>query len=297
MKKLYIFCFVLFCISIIVNSCNKEDEDAVLSVSSSHLKFTRFYKHKEFTIANSGTTALDWEVTSKPDWVTLSKDEGTVMTPYSITVIADPAMVPAGFGDLRGTITIESNGGTENVDITYLRGEASVSPGEGIGVKFYNPNDALVQGVINLNDPIESVDDLLNNICYFSDSTLGEDIEIYNDITNQNRYYQWCGILLVFNKTSINDLYPDALPDIIDDSIHTVVERIVVIEPYNDLTDREIGIYSSVDDLLSEYASEITDTLNIADTLMDYYLNTLGILFECNDQIGIRDMHIFEPIE
>jgi len=60
---------------------------------------------------------LNWSITSKPEWVSLSKTSGTVEF-WPDTVFISPIYEGLSYGTLNGNIVITSNGGTANIRVS-----------------------------------------------------------------------------------------------------------------------------------------------------------------------------------
>ncbi len=70
-----------------------------------------------FVIRNAGIGSLEWNLTQKPSWLSVSKSSGSVQsTPDSVYLATDTNTLQ--FGTYQGVILIHSNGGDKEVPVT-----------------------------------------------------------------------------------------------------------------------------------------------------------------------------------
>ncbi len=115
MKKINIFSLIaILAITVFLFVCSPtEPEKPYLFVQKLKFNFTKNVTSEKLIISNTGEGKLSWQITSKPDWIEVSKSSGTVTTSRDTVVIT--ANVNQEIGTYSGTITIKSNGG--NIDV------------------------------------------------------------------------------------------------------------------------------------------------------------------------------------
>lgn len=96
-----------------------------LSVSSDNVLIGSGDDAGQFSISNSGDTsqALSFTASSTNGWVTsVTPSSGDVTTmPINVVVDIDRASLPAGTGDISGSVSVTSNGGTATVTLQVVR--------------------------------------------------------------------------------------------------------------------------------------------------------------------------------
>lgn len=94
-------------------------ENPILGVSSTSLDFGEQSTSEEFSITNTGTGTLNWQVTSNKTWLGVSPASGSVTTGQSsITATVNRNGLAPGSYD--GTISITSNGGNQDVQVSMV---------------------------------------------------------------------------------------------------------------------------------------------------------------------------------
>ena len=86
-----------------------------LSVSNRPIQFDFMGGTRRFTVGNSGPPTLTWTVSSNASWITLEPQSGTERG--EVIVEMDPNNMPDGYR--AGTITIDSNAGSHEIDVSY----------------------------------------------------------------------------------------------------------------------------------------------------------------------------------
>jgi formylglycine-generating enzyme len=91
-------------------------EEPILSVNPTSLDFGDAETSKTFTISNTGTGTLTWDITDDSNWITVNPTSSVSPTETDqITVTVNRAGLSS--GDYRGTVSITSNGGDESVTV------------------------------------------------------------------------------------------------------------------------------------------------------------------------------------
>ena len=102
---------------------------AVLSVTPTSLDFGSTETTKTFTISNTGTGTLTWNITDDSNWITVSPASGNTSTATDqITVTVDRSNMASGMH--TGSVSIISNNGTKTVSVSASKEvpDLSVSP-------------------------------------------------------------------------------------------------------------------------------------------------------------------------
>jgi hypothetical protein len=86
----------------------------VLSVSPSTLSFGSSTNQKSFIIANIGGGTLNWSVSCNQPWLSVSPSSGS----GNATVMVSADRNGLNSGNYEASITISSNGGTQNISIS-----------------------------------------------------------------------------------------------------------------------------------------------------------------------------------
>jgi len=109
------FGVTIFFIIGLFSACDPNEEPQ-LAIDKSAINFGADNKADQITLTNSGEGTITWEITQKPDWLSVSKSEGTITSgSESITLIADFSQA---FGEYYAAMIIESNAGNVNIDLT-----------------------------------------------------------------------------------------------------------------------------------------------------------------------------------
>jgi len=91
-------------------------EEPVLSVTPTSLDFGSTETSKTFTINNTGTGILSWDITDDSNWITVDPTSSTSPTETNqVTVTVNRAGLSS--GDYSGTVSITSNGGNKSVTV------------------------------------------------------------------------------------------------------------------------------------------------------------------------------------
>ncbi|MBC8185658.1 BACON domain-containing protein, partial [candidate division KSB1 bacterium] len=102
---------------------------AVLSVTPTALDFGSSETTKTFSISNTGTGTLTWNITDDSNWINVDPTSGTTSTETDqITVTVDRSNMASGAH--TGTVSIISNNGTKTVSVSASKEvpDLSVSP-------------------------------------------------------------------------------------------------------------------------------------------------------------------------
>ncbi len=93
-----------------------QTEDPTLCVSPTSLDFGSVETSKTFDITNCGTGTLTWNITVDSNWISVSPTSGSTTSETDvITVTLNRSGLNP--GDYNGTVTVNSNGGTEQVSV------------------------------------------------------------------------------------------------------------------------------------------------------------------------------------
>jgi N-acetylneuraminic acid mutarotase len=117
MKKTLFYFILIFVILVFFIACSMfESEKSQLSVQPTSIAFTKYANSDVLVISNDGDAELSWEITDKPDWLEVSMSSGKVTTGTDTVVIT--ANINKQVGQYSGTISIESNGGDEEISVS-----------------------------------------------------------------------------------------------------------------------------------------------------------------------------------
>jgi len=232
-----------------------------INIDLSLLNFDRYFYEDKLVINNSGGNELLWEVESLPEWITLSEYSGRVtFRPAEINVRVDFNKVD--YGDYTEDLKIISNGGSHEV-VIYLAYHRMLEVFPGVGAARVGIGDSYdfikkIYGKYEGNSYVELPDKRLKHTIYYYSEGLEFDF-----VTNSP----------VLFGTGDN-IFIRLLP------------------PYDGLTEQNIGIGSTVDEVIATYGEP--DSENTNDRLLIY--NT-GIAFRYDDtRTDVNGMHIF-PVE
>ncbi len=229
-----------------------------IEISQTLFNFDRYYFEEKLVINNSGGNELLWQIESQPAWITVSDYSGRVtFRPNEIFVRVDFSRLD--YGDYNEELKIVSNGGNHEVVIyvSYHR-MLEVFPGEGAArVSLGDSYDFIkkIYGSYEGNSYVELPDKRLKHTIFYYSAGLEFDF-----VTNSP----------VLFGTGDN-LYIRMNP------------------PYDGLTEQNIGIGSSVNDVITTYGQP--DNENTNDRLLFY---NMGIAFKYDDtKTNVTGMHIF----
>jgi len=231
--KLRILLIIIALITILF-SCGKKESSPTgpentapeLSLNTSSLSFSIDNDGAFLIIKNVGGGELSWNIIGKPDWIDISKLSG------QLTNEADTVMVTANtdldIGDYSGEISINSNGGTAVVNIS-LSIEAKIEIFPGIGA-----------AKMKLGDTYNELKQVYGN----PDNRM-----IFEFYYPSDRHYEYWHLLYYYSikATFVVFSYSSSIYD--SDNIITIS----VEYPYDGLTDKLIGIGSSLNDIVVAY--------------------------------------------
>jgi len=245
MKLRILIIFIAF--ATIFFSCGKEDNGPTspenttpkLSLNTLSLSFSIDNDKTFLLITNIGGGELSWEIVGKPEWIDISKLSG------QLTNETDTVMVTANtglnIGDYSWEININSNGGTAVVNIS-LSIEAKIEIFPGIGAAKIKLGDTYGIGAakIKLGDTYSVVEQFYGN----PDRHLI--FELYDPNTGSYVYWHY--------------LYYDSIKAVFEIFNHSssfyesdIIISVKVEYPYDGLTDKLIGIGSSLNDVVVAY--------------------------------------------
>ncbi|NIA13959.1 MAG: hypothetical protein GWP08_07750 [Nitrospiraceae bacterium] len=88
----------------------------LLNVSPTAFSFDTAQTSAPLTITNAGAGALAWSVQSKPDWLTVTPDSGSITEAQVVMLTANLAALAP--GTQQGELILTSNGGTRGLAVT-----------------------------------------------------------------------------------------------------------------------------------------------------------------------------------
>ncbi len=88
-------------------------DEPTLSITPTSLDFGSSETTLPFDVANAGSGDLTWSVTDNQEWISTSPTSGTNYGTVNVSVSRDGLSV----GDYSGTVTVSSNGGTDDVAV------------------------------------------------------------------------------------------------------------------------------------------------------------------------------------
>jgi len=91
-------------------------DEPTLSVAPSVLDFGSFESMMSFTVANAGSGELNWSVADNQDWITTTPSSGVGYGTVNVSISREGLEV----GDYSGSVTVSSNGGTSDLDISMI---------------------------------------------------------------------------------------------------------------------------------------------------------------------------------
>jgi len=238
------------------SSC--ENDSPGLKVDPSSLSFTSDMYEAQIILTSDNESELSWEVQSKPDWIDLSKQSGTLVTRTdTILVTADIGMEIGNYSD---DIIIKYDDKEIKVSVSLeITHKIEIFPGVGAAK-------------INLRDPLSKV------------------IEVYGQYDHAYEFR-----LFYPNETEpfeIHDLYiyddikaefrGRGTPE--DGFAEFEVIIIKVGAPYDGLTEELIGIGSSIDDVVAAYGQPTVIEDDFWKSGNGYYkYKSIGIYFEYDE--------------
>ncbi len=246
MKSVYYFrALCLFAIVLIAAGCNNSTEPqmAQISINTNSLSFTQMDSQKIIVISNPGDPALHWTITSKPDWLTVSKFLGEVKSAPDTVLTTAGIQTPV--GNYSGKIVIEYNGGIQEISISYsVQFNVAVFPGE-------------EAAEIKLGETYNWIIDVHG----FSDTF----ITVFDNngaITGHIVLYQSLGIEFLVEGMELTPEFTNP------------VRRIMLKSPYDGVTDRFVGISNSLREVENAYG-----TPDAIDSTSGCYEYSAGIRF------------------
>ncbi|MCD4663688.1 MAG: hypothetical protein K8R68_00360 [Bacteroidales bacterium] len=264
MKKLtsfYLFCFTLMIIIAMIscdkdNSTGPENNNPKIEISSTSnpLEFSNDELEKKIIISNKGGGELNWEATSNPEWIILSKSTGLINDiPDTIDVTVDFAKVT--YGIHTDKIKIQSNGGNLEIDVN-LAFDAAIIPGVSIaGIELGTTYLTLMAnlGIENAGFALQSNGDWYHYLWYLQTLGLTFRFTSNSSDTPYNGKTDFISVRIPYNGT-----------------------------PYNGTTDKYIGIGSSKDEVINAYGQSY-----IVESIEDIFPSENYDTY-CYDNLGIK---------
>ncbi len=233
-----------------------------IGITQTLFNFDRFFYEEILVITNSGGNELLWQIESQPAWITVSETNGRVTDkPDEIVVRVDFGKID--YGDYNEDLKITSNGGNHEI-VIYLSYHRMLEVFPGVGAARISLGDSYdyikkIYGSYEGNSYVELPDKRLKHTIYYYSFGLEFDF-----VTNSPVLYG-----------TGDNIYMRLAP------------------PYDGLTEQNIGIGSTVDEVITAYGQP--DDENTGEHLLLY--NT-GIAFKYNDtRTKVTGMHIFPPPE
>ncbi len=251
---------------IISFSCKKDEElNPNISINIKSLSFSSELDKNYLIISNSGKSELFWNISDKPDWINPSKSYGQISTGTDSILIT--ANTDLDIGNYSGKIKIESNGGTAIVDV-FLSVEYKIEIYPGVEA-----------AKIKLGETYSKVDEIYGE----PDSHLL--IEIYYPSTGVYKYLHF----LYYNSVkAVFEIINYTSGFYMDDKIISIQ----VEYPYDGLTDKLIGIGSSLSDVIAAYGQP-----PYINTDYDYYkYGSSGISFYYENE-HVTEIEIYYPVD
>jgi hypothetical protein len=239
-------------------SVSLANEAPVLRITNTNLNFDRHYSVETVTIENAGGSQLIWKITAMPQWLWSSKSEDTLRTP-SDNIFFSVDLASAPYGDFNEVVTIESNGGNAEI-LVYLSYHrvVEVFPGQGAAGMDIGGTFGHLKALYG--NPIDNIE------------------EISEDVIRHNLMYPERGLTFVI----ITEGHSVILSE-------DIIQTITVEAPYDGITDKNIGIGSSIADVETAYGAP--DENNAGER---FYKYNIGIIFTYNSSSGlVNKMTIF----
>lgn len=233
--------FILF-----FSSCEKEKDKPILNVNPSSLFFTQDNGEAYIVITNTGENELSWEIVNAPAWITVSKLNGQITTEAD-SILFTINTIELDLGEYSDEIIINSNGGNVKVKITLLI-EHKIEIFPGIGA-----------AKVELGDTYKRIKEIYG----IPDYTLTA--YYFSGYYAHFLYYK--SVKATFTIKNLSSTVDD-----LDD-----VQNIAVQAPYDGMTEKLIGIGSSLDEVISAYGQPAL----IEDTIYRY--KWIGIDFYFNE--------------
>ncbi|NQU68886.1 MAG: carboxypeptidase regulatory-like domain-containing protein [Candidatus Marinimicrobia bacterium] len=89
-------------------------DEPTLSVAPSILEFGSSESTMSFTVANAGSGELNWSVSDNQEWITTSPSSGVGYGTVNVSISREGLEI----GDYSGSVTVSSNGGTGDIEIS-----------------------------------------------------------------------------------------------------------------------------------------------------------------------------------
>jgi hypothetical protein len=100
-----------------VSITNKPPENPILFVYPEQLDFDSTKTTMQLVIKNAGTGTLTWQITKNQDWLNVSPSSGTGDATVNVSIDRNKISNP---GTYTGILTVNSNGGTKQVNVKAL---------------------------------------------------------------------------------------------------------------------------------------------------------------------------------
>ena len=227
-------------------SVSLANEAPVLRLTNTNLNFDRHYSVETVTIENAGGSRLIWKITAMPQWLWISKAEDTLRS-ASDNILFAVNLASAPYGDFNEVVTVESNGGNAEI-LVYLSYHRVVEVFPGQGAASMNIGDTFGQLKALYGNPIDDIEQL------------SEDVILHN--------------LMYPDRGLTFEIITEGHSIILNEDI---IQRIIVESPYDGITDKSIGIGSSIAEVETAYG--VPDENNAA---ARFYLYNIGIIFTYN---------------
>jgi hypothetical protein len=227
-------------------SVSLANEAPILRITNTNLNFDRHYSVETVIIENVGGSQLIWNITTKPEWLWSSKS-GDTLRSESENVLFAVDLQAAPYGDFNEIVPIESNGGNSSIQVylSYHR-EIEVFPGQ--GAAGINIGDTFGHLKVLYGNPIDNIEEI------------GEDVILHH---------------LMYPERGLTfDLITEGHSIILNED---VIQSIIVESPYDGITDKNIGIGSSIAEVETAYGAP--DENNAGER---FYKYNIGITFTYN---------------
>jgi len=122
MKTRIISLFIISSVFVLLfASCRKDDRPAQLHTDSQEIIFKKNETVQYFGITNMGNTAMDFQVSTNDDFLSLSPANGIIGFNQIAKIQVNADIANLGYGLHEGSIHVNSNGGSRFVDVTIFK--------------------------------------------------------------------------------------------------------------------------------------------------------------------------------
>lgn len=245
-----------------------DDQSEVFSVTLDHseselklgmpiLIFDRAHLTHHITLLNMGTSKLEFQIGSIPEWIRVDTTAGAfVEGPAQIRCIADPSTMT--YGEYSNQIEISSNAGAKSITVLFTYDRL---------IEVY-PGYAVAR--INLGDTVGEIRNRLGDPDW-----IGYDQQPDRSLIHRIRYYD-LGLTIYFHS------------DLLELHTNKRNSGLLVENPYDGITEEEIGIGSPRDSVIAIYGE--ADLLSGEENSAEY---SMGIRFEFDESDHVINMRIF----